>query len=61
MIDLLGGPTPVVSTFDAFWSYKPYEVPGSDAHSPGAANKVKAEVLFDWFVDHPGLRGPLPR
>ncbi|MFA6078628.1 MAG: SGNH/GDSL hydrolase family protein [Candidatus Omnitrophota bacterium] len=41
---------PTVSSYDAFWSYKPSEVPGSDGHSLGAANKVKADVLSDFLI-----------
>ena len=42
-VDLLGKDgVPVVSSYDAFWSYSPSEVPQAGGHSLANANKVKA-------------------
>ena len=47
-VDLLGKDgVPVVSSYDAFWSYSPSEVPGAGGHSLANANKVKASILLD--------------
>ncbi|MDB4139225.1 hypothetical protein N9746_01755 [Candidatus Thioglobus sp.] len=47
-LDLLGKDgVPVVSSYDAFWSYSPTEVPGAGGHSSATANKVKASILLD--------------
>ena len=47
-LDLLGKDgVPVVSSYDAFWSYSPTEVPGAGSHSLANANKVKASILLD--------------
>ena len=47
-LDLLGKDgVPVVSSYDAFWSYSPTEVPGAGDHSLATANKVKASILLD--------------
>ena len=48
MLDILSkGGVPVISSYEAFWSYSPYEVPEAGAHALGAANKVKASILLD--------------
>ena len=47
-VDLLGKDgVPVVSSYDAFWSYSPSEVPRAGGHSLANANKVKASILLD--------------
>ena len=47
----LGSLTPVVSSYEAFWHYRPDEVPDAGGHSLGEANEVKADVLFK-FLTH---------
>jgi len=49
-LDLLNKETKVVSSYDAFWPYKPSEVPGASEHSLMAANMVKADLLFNFLI-----------
>ena len=48
-MDIMGKGTPVLSSYDAFWSYKPSEVPGASLHSLATANLVKADILFNFI------------
>jgi hypothetical protein len=48
--DELGRGTPVVSSVRAFLHYRPSQMPLADGHSIGNANRVKAEVLFDFLT-----------
>jgi hypothetical protein len=61
---LCGQGTPVVSSYDAFWAYRPSEVPGAGFHSLAAANSVKADVLFEYLtpylIEEPGGRVVVP-
>jgi hypothetical protein len=43
---------PVLSTYDAFLRYRPSQVPQAKGHSLGNANRVKADVLFDFLRGH---------
>ena len=49
---IMGKGTPVLSSYDAFWSYKVSEVPGAWHHSLGAANMVKADILFKFISNN---------
>ena len=46
---IMGKGTPVLSSYDAFWSYKVSEVPGAWHHSLATANMVKADILFNFI------------
>jgi len=48
-MDIMGKGTPVLSSYDAFWSYSPDEVPGAEQHSLATANLVKADILFNFI------------
>lgn len=48
-LEILGRGTPVLSSYDAFWSYAPSEVPGAQDHTQGAGNHVKADILFNFI------------
>ena len=47
---IMGKGTPVVSSYDAFWNYRPSELPGAGHHSLAAANYVKSDILFKFIV-----------
>jgi len=49
---LCGQGTPVISSYDAFWAYRPSEVPEAGYHSLAAANLVKADVLFEYLTPY---------
>jgi hypothetical protein len=49
---------PAVSTYDAFRRYRPSQVPEATGHSLGNANRVKADVLFEFLVDQVLLAVP---
>jgi len=51
-IELLSGPAPVVSSYDAFWAYRPSDAPYARGHSRAPGNLVKAQVLLDFLVDN---------
>ncbi len=51
-LNLLSDPTPVVSSYDAFWAYHSSEVPHAGEHSLGPANVVKADVLFTFLTSY---------
>ena len=46
-----GNGTPVVSSYDAFLHVRPSQMPNARAHAIGNANRVKAEVLFEFLRD----------
>ncbi|MDA2917121.1 hypothetical protein MYX64_09830 [Nitrospinae bacterium AH_259_B05_G02_I21] len=46
------GGTPVVSSYDAFYPYRPSQMPLAQGHSLGNANLVKAETLFQFLKNH---------
>ena len=48
-LEIMGKGTPVLSSYDAFWSYKFSEVPGAGHHYLEAANMVKADILFNFI------------
>ena len=56
---VLGQGTPVVSTVREFLKFRPSQMPGASAHAVGNANRVKADVLFD-FLQQQILPGLLP-
>ena len=61
LIEVLGEGTPVVSSTRAFLHYKPSQMPGAAGHAVGNANKVKADVLFEFLranILPPLLRTP---
>ena len=50
MLDILGKEGfPVLSSYEAFWSYSPSEVPEAGAHALATANKVKASLLLEYL------------
>jgi len=49
--EVLGQGTPVVSSARAFLHYRPSQMPAAAGHSLGNANRVKADVLFDFLRD----------
>ena len=51
LLRILGDGTPVVSTTRAFLHYRPSQMPGAGGHSIGNANRVKADVLFEFLRD----------
>jgi hypothetical protein len=42
---------PTVSTYDAFARYRPSQMPQAEAHALGNANRVKADLLFEFLRD----------
>ena len=54
--------TPVASSTRAFLHYRPSQMPGADGHSLGNANRVKADVLFEYLMslNPPVLPDPSP-
>ena len=52
VLDVLGQGTPAVSTTRAFLHYRPSQMPAASGHSLGNANRVKADVLFEFLRDH---------
>ena len=42
---------PTVSTYDAFLRYRPSQMPQAQAHALGNANRVKADLLFEFLRD----------
>jgi hypothetical protein len=47
--EVLGDGTKVASSTRAFLHYRPSQVPGANGHSLGNANRVKADVLFEFL------------
>jgi lysophospholipase L1-like esterase len=56
---VLGRGTPVASTVRDFLQFRPSQMPGAAAHAVGNANRLKANVLFDFLRDQV-LPGVLP-
>ena len=56
---VLGQGTPVVSSVRDFLKFRPSQMPGASAHAVGNANRVKADVLFE-FLQSQVLPGLLP-
>lgn len=54
LLELLGEGTPAVSSLRAYLHHRPSQMPGAGGHSVGNANRVKADVLFD-FLTRKGL------
>ncbi len=52
VLDVLGQGTPAVSSTRAFLHYRPSQMPAASGHSLGNANRVKADVLFEFLRDH---------
>ncbi len=49
---VLGKGVPVASSTRAYLHYRPSQMPGAAGHSVGNANRVKADVLFDFLRTH---------
>jgi hypothetical protein len=49
LLEVLGRGSPAASSTRAFLHRRPSQMPGSYGHSLGNANKVKADVLFDYL------------
>jgi hypothetical protein len=49
LLDVLGNGTPAVSSTRAFLHHRPSQMPGAQGHSIGNANRVKADVLFEYL------------
>ena len=52
VLEVLGQGTPAVSSTRAFLHYRPSQMPAASGHSLGNANRVKADVLFEFLRDH---------
>jgi hypothetical protein len=50
-IGVLSNGTPVVSSYDSFYQYRPSQMPVAGGHSLGNSNLVKAETLFQYLKD----------
>jgi lysophospholipase L1-like esterase len=48
---VLGAVRPAVSTYDAFYHYRPSQMPLAAGHSLGNSNVVKADTLFGFLKD----------
>ena len=57
--DVLGDGLPVVSSVRHFLKFRPSQMPGASAHAVGNANRVKADVLFE-FLRQQILAGKVP-
>ena len=51
LLELLGDGTPAVSSLRRYLHHRPSQMPGSGGHSVGNANRVKADVLFEFLRD----------
>lgn len=51
LLELLGDGTPAVSSLRAYLHHRPSQMPGAGGHSVGNANRVKADVLFEFLRD----------
>ena len=62
VLDALGQGTPAVSSARAFLHYRPSQMPSASGHSLGNANRVKADVLFEFLRDQtlPALLPSVP-
>ena len=47
--EVLGAGTPVTSSTPAFLHHRPSQMPEANGHSRGNANRVKADVLFEFL------------
>jgi len=52
LLDVLGKDTPVASSTREFMHYRPSQMPAAGGHSVGNANRVKADVLFEFLRTH---------
>jgi hypothetical protein len=48
-LDELSQGTPAVSSYDAFLHHRPSQMPVAQGHSLGNSNRLKADILFDFF------------
>jgi lysophospholipase L1-like esterase len=58
---VLGAVRPTVSSYDAFYPYRPSQMPLAAGHSLGNSNVVKADTLFSFLRERqfvPGAREP---
>lgn len=51
LLELLGDGTPAVSSLRAYLHHRPSQMPGAGGHAVGNANRVKADVLFEFLRD----------
>jgi hypothetical protein len=51
LTSIMGRGTPVVSTTRAYLHYRPSQMPAAAGHAVGNANRVKADVLFEFLRD----------
>jgi hypothetical protein len=51
LLELLGDGTPAVSSLRRYLHHRPSQMPGAGGHSVGNANRVKADVLFEFLRD----------
>jgi hypothetical protein len=50
-VGVLSAAAPTVSTYDAFYRYRPSQMPLAGGHSLGNSNAVKADTLFEFLKD----------
>jgi hypothetical protein len=60
LLKVLGDQSPAVSSTRAFLHRRPSQMPGAYGHSIGNANRVKADVLFEYLRAHEALLTPDP-
>jgi hypothetical protein len=49
LLEVLGADSPVASSTRAFLHYRPSQMPGAAGHAFGNANRVKADVIFEFL------------
>lgn len=49
LIEVLSDETSVISSYDAFYSYRPSQMPLAGGHSLGNSNNIKADTLFQYL------------
>jgi hypothetical protein len=52
LLEVLGNQSPAVSSTRAYLHHRPSQMPGAYGHSVGNANRVKADVLFEYLKTH---------
>ena len=53
LLEVLGDGTPAVSSLRRYLHHRPSQMPGAGGHSVGNANRVKADVLFEFLRRDP--------
>jgi hypothetical protein len=56
LLEILGDGTPAVSSLRRYLHHRPSQMPGAGGHSVGNANRVKADVLFEFLRDRELVR-----